>query len=235
MRSTCPDEDVWNEEFMCVPSADATSLLSYDLLAGGETSNLELLDVTTPNLSRNGGPLYAGFDVGRKRDLSVLWVLEKVGDVFWTRILRTFDRVNFSAQEGVINQLMQKATVKRLCIDSTGIGLQLSERLQQRHGKYRVEAVNFSAPVKSELAMPLRTALRGQADSHPDGRRGPRGPARRPQDRDRGEQRPPGRRPQRHGWPRRPLLGAGPGVPRGGACRPTKVHRNGCGGRRCWD
>jgi phage FluMu gp28-like protein len=156
MRATCPDEDVWNEEFMCVPSADATSLLSYDLLAGGETSNLELLDVTTPNLSRNGGPLYAGFDVGRKRDLSVLWVLEKVGDVFWTRILRTFDRVNFSAQEGVINQLMQKATVKRLCIDSTGIGLQLSERLQQRHGKYRVEAVNFSAPVKSELAMPLR-------------------------------------------------------------------------------
>jgi phage FluMu gp28-like protein len=33
-----------------------------------------------------GGPLYAGFDVGRKRDLSVLWVLEKVGDVFWTRV-----------------------------------------------------------------------------------------------------------------------------------------------------
>ncbi|HRK32549.1 MAG TPA: hypothetical protein PLD59_15910 [Tepidisphaeraceae bacterium] len=154
MRSTCPDEDTWNEEYMCVPSTDASSLLSYDIMRPCEVANLSLLDVTST--FTGAGSMYAGFDVGRKRDLSVLWVIEKIGDVFWTRIVRTFDRVNFSAQEGAINTLLQIAAVKRLAIDSTGIGLQLSERLQQRWGRYRVEAVNFTAAVKSELAMPVR-------------------------------------------------------------------------------
>lgn len=156
-RAECPDEDVWNEEYMCIPSSDQSSLLSYDLIGGCEVQNLELWNdqvdnLLTPTTTR----LYAGFDVGRKRDLSVLWVLQQVGDVYWTRIVRTFDRVNFSAQEGVLNQLLQWTGVKRLCIDETGIGMQLTERLQQRWGKHRVEGVMFTAPVKSELAMPLR-------------------------------------------------------------------------------
>jgi phage FluMu gp28-like protein len=154
LRSTCPDEDTWNEEYMCVPSSDASSLLTYDLISACEVANLQLFDVAGPFDS--SGPIYTGFDVGRKRDLSALWALEKVGDVFWTRVLRVFDRVNFTAQEGAVNRLLENRSVKRLCIDATGIGLQMSERLQQRWGKYRVEAVNFSAPVKSELAMPLR-------------------------------------------------------------------------------
>jgi phage FluMu gp28-like protein len=87
---------------MCVPSTDATSLLSYDLIAGVRGREPAALRRHHESAATAGG-LYAGFDVGRKRDLSVLWVLEKVGDVFWTRILRTFDRVNFTAQEGAIN------------------------------------------------------------------------------------------------------------------------------------
>ncbi len=154
LRSTCPDEDTWNEEYMCVPSTDASSLLSYDLIQGCEVANLELFDVTSRFAV--GSRFYAGFDVGRKRDLSVLWVIEKLGDVFWTRVLRTFNNVNFSAQEGAINSLLGSSAIKRLCIDSTGIGMQLAERLQQRWGTHRVEAVHFTAPVKSELAMPLR-------------------------------------------------------------------------------
>ncbi len=148
-----PDQDTWNEEYLCIPSSDQSSLLSYELLASCETANLQLFDAAALPA---GGQYYAGFDVGRKKDLSVLWVLEKVGDVYWTRVLRTLDRVNFTSQEGVLNALLAHSGVKRLCIDSTGIGLQMSERLQNRWGKYRVEAVNFSAPVKSELAMPLR-------------------------------------------------------------------------------
>lgn len=157
LRSTCPDEDTWNEEYLCVPSTDASSLLSYDLIQPCEVANLALWlhgQMTGWSVGQQGRQLYAGFDVGRKRDLSVFWCLEKVGDVFWTRAVRTFDRESFSAQEGFLNTVMP--AIKRLCIDSTGIGLQMSERLQERFGKYRVEAVNFTAPVKSELAMPLR-------------------------------------------------------------------------------
>lgn len=157
LRATCPDEDTWNEEYLCVPSTDASSLLSYDLIQACEAANLQLwlhgamTGVAVPAERRT---LYGGFDVGRKRDLSVFWLLERVGDVFWTRAVRTFDRESFSAQEGFLNTVIP--ALKRLCIDSTGIGLQMAERLQQRWGRYRVEAVNFTAAVKSELAMPLR-------------------------------------------------------------------------------
>ncbi len=154
LRSTVPDADTWNQEYLCIRSTDATSLLNYDLIRPCEVANLQLHDVTTQ--LPGAGALYAGFDVGRKKDLSVLWVVERVGDVFWTRVLRVFDRVNFTAQEGAINALLANPGVRRLCMDSTGIGLQLSERLQDRWGKYRVEAVSFTAAVKSELAMPLR-------------------------------------------------------------------------------
>ncbi len=155
LRGTCPDEDTWNQEYLCIRSTDASSLLNYDLLRPCEVANLQLFDSPPAEPARS---YYAGFDVGRKHDLSVLWVIERVGDVYWTRTVRVMDRVNFSAQEGVLNQLLSLpgAGVKRLCIDSTGIGMQMAERLQERWGRYRVEAVNFTSNVKAELAMPLR-------------------------------------------------------------------------------
>lgn len=155
LRSTVPDEDVWHEEYLCQPSSENSALLGYELMRPCEVANLQLFDVTSGQIG-GGGSLYAGYDVGRKKDLSALWVVEPVGDVLWTRVLRTFDRVNFTAQEDVLHTLLRNPSLKRLCIDSTGIGLQMSERLQSRWGKYRVEAVNFTPAVKSELAMPLR-------------------------------------------------------------------------------
>ncbi|QOV90899.1 phage terminase large subunit family protein [Humisphaera borealis] len=152
LRSTCPDQDTWNEEYLCVPSAEASSLLSYALIGGCEVANLQVAS-STADLTTTGR-LYAGFDVGRKKDLSVLWVNERVGDVHWTRRIAEFANVNFTAQEDACVQLMNNRAVRRLCIDSTGLGMMLAERLSMRFG-HRVEAVNFSAPVKAELAIPL--------------------------------------------------------------------------------
>jgi phage FluMu gp28-like protein len=156
VRASCPDEDAWNEEYLCRPSSEQRALLSYSLIqacefdphtSGGFLSSLNP-EPATPN------PLHAGFDVGRKHDRSVLWVVEKVGDVLWTRAVRVLDNVNFTAQEELLAKFMQGRAVRRLCIDSTGIGAMLAERLVQRFG-HRVEAVHFTAPVKSDLAMPL--------------------------------------------------------------------------------
>ena len=77
--------------------------------------------------------------------------------------MREFDQVNFSAQEGALNALLGNREVKRMCIDSTGIGMQMAERMQDSWGSYRIEAVNFSAPVKGELAMPLRRLFEDKA------------------------------------------------------------------------
>jgi phage FluMu gp28-like protein len=151
LRATCPDEDTWNEEYMCRPSTDQASLLSYDLIRNCEA---DLSLVQSPEQLESAGTFYAGYDVGRQKDLSVLWVVQRLGDVFHTRMLRELSKVDFTAQEGLLNSLMANRAVKRLCIDASGLGMMLAERQRQRWGA-RAEAITFSAPVKEELAMPL--------------------------------------------------------------------------------
>ena len=168
IRASCPDEDAWNEEYLCRPSSGQSSLLSYPLIQACETeeegsgggggegapSATSSLNPEPRTLNPHPNPLYCGFDVGRKHDRSVLWVLEKIGDVYWTRGVRVLADVNFTAQEQLLCAVMADRAVRRLCIDSTGIGAMLAERLAHRFG-HRVEAVHFTAAVKAELAMPL--------------------------------------------------------------------------------
>ena len=156
IRSSCPDPESWNEEYLCVPASGQSSLLGYGLIRACEAANLQLLDVEDLGTGEPPAapPLYAGYDVGRKRDRSVLWVLEQVGDVYWTRVLRVLEGATFTAQEELLHLLMRARAVRKLCIDSTGIGAMLAERVAARWGS-RVEAVHFTAQVKGELALPL--------------------------------------------------------------------------------
>lgn len=160
LRATVPDEDTWNQEYLCQPSTEQTALLPYELIAECESGKLP--DESDPwwsdPLQRRAdmthGPLYAGFDVGRKNDRSVLWVLEKAGDVYQTVGIRRLTDMPFTQQENLLNMLLCIKRLKRLCIDSTGIGAMLAERLAQRWGT-RAEAIHFTAASKSELALPL--------------------------------------------------------------------------------
>ena len=178
IRASCPDEASWQEEYLCEPAADGSALLGYATIAGCEAANLHLADVEalagdtsagsagdrgggSSGGGSSGGPLYAGFDVGRRQDRSVLWVVERVGDVLWTRCVRVMGDAPFAAQEQLLDRLMQSRRVKRLCVDSTGIGLMLAERLRNRYG-HRVEPVHFTAAVKAELAMPLVRLFQGR-------------------------------------------------------------------------
>jgi phage FluMu gp28-like protein len=154
LRSTCPDQATWNEEYMCMPSSDAAALLTYDLIRTCERGREDLPIVEDPREIKTNAPLYAGMDVGRQKDLTVFWVLARVGDVFETRLIRTFHKTQYSLQESFLDLLMRQG-IKRICIDSTGIGDMLAERAGQRWGTWRCEGVKFTVESKSGLAMPL--------------------------------------------------------------------------------
>ena len=93
-------------------------------------------------------------DIGRKKDLSVIWVNEMVGDVLWTRIVHVMERAPFSAQREVLFNYLPH--IRRAEIDATGLGMQLAEEAQQTFGPYRVEPTTFTATVKEDLAVTLR-------------------------------------------------------------------------------
>lgn len=154
LRSTCPDDDVWDEEYMCKPADDAGSLLSYELIGWAETGNLQLIE-SAIDLPSDKGEYYAGYDVGRRHDFSVLWVADRVGDVLSTRMLRCLDRASFPAQQALLDAVMANHRVRRICIDEQGIGAQLAEHAMRRF-RSRAEGVSLSGPVKTSLGTAFR-------------------------------------------------------------------------------
>lgn len=156
VRRESPDDETFMQECMCVPSDDNSAFLSYDLIASceykpGENWETDLKDAKNP--------LYIGVDVGRAHDLTVIWVIEKFAGISCTRRVVCLDKIPFDEQERELYALLQLPQVRRCCIDNTGIGRQFAERAQQKFGTYKVEAVNFTGPVKEELAYPVRAAF----------------------------------------------------------------------------
>jgi len=159
IRAGCPDEESFLQEFCCVPADDNSAFLSYDLIAGCEYPLTEQWERSTAELLESRNALTLGVDIGRFHDLTVFWILEQVGGVHFTRQVHTFQGATFAEQEAFFNQLMWLPQLRRACIDRTGIGLQFAERAETRFGKYKVEGVQFTGPVKEDLAYPVRAAF----------------------------------------------------------------------------
>lgn len=154
-RAECIDEEQWLQEYCCIPADESSAFITYDMIASCE-DDTALKDFDYLLDCKN--PLYLGADIARKQHLTVFDVEEKVGDVFWERLRVELRGRTFEEQEQELYRLLALPQLRRACIDSTGLGMQLAERAQKRFGEYRVEAVRFSGPVKEELAFPLRSA-----------------------------------------------------------------------------
>ena len=156
LRDQCPDDETWRQEFLCEPADDTAAFLSHDLLAACE---VPVLGMEGYDLRQAVGPLHIGVDLGREHDLTVLYVVETVGDVRWTRRIEVLDRQSFDAQEAALDALLSHPKTVRCCIDQTGLGRQFAERAALRYGAHRVEGITFTAGTKETLAYPVRTAF----------------------------------------------------------------------------
>jgi len=166
IRAGCASEEQFLQEFQCVAADDAGAFLSYDLIAGCEyaaTTAWEMGRDGTMDDRRVLDGLYAGVDIGRTTDLTVIWVLEKTGGMYFTRLVAELQNQKFSTQEGELYPLLGLENMRRACIDETGLGRQFAERAQEKFGAYRVEGVNFLGPVKEALAYPVRAAFEDKA------------------------------------------------------------------------
>ncbi len=149
-RQTCGDEETWLQEYCCIPVDEATAWLTWDLIAGCEHP-----DAGKPELY-DAHPCYVGMDIGRRRDLTVIWVLEKLGDVLWTREVICLKKVSFAAQEAELDRVMNRYRVLKLCMDQTGMGEQPTERAKNHYGSCRVEGVIFNNANKQALAQGIK-------------------------------------------------------------------------------
>ena len=114
------------------------------------------------------GDLYAGWDIARVKDLSVFWLVQKLGDVRITRLTKAFEKTPFRIQKAFLDGIMKLPRLRRMCIDKTGMGIPLEEEAREKYGSFRIEGVTFSGPVKEAMAIDVKNALEDKRCRVPD-------------------------------------------------------------------
>ena len=150
-KDNCFDEYTWLQEYCCIAVDEASAFLPYDLIA-----TCELNDILRP-LEDIKHDFYVGVDIGRRKDLTVIWVLEKIENIKYTRLVVELAKMPFHKQEEILHEILSHKLFRRDCQDDTGIGMQMAENAQAKFGKFRVEGVTFTNKVKEDLAYRLRT------------------------------------------------------------------------------
>ena len=156
IRRGAPDEESFQQEYMCVASDDASAFIEWSLLDGCTYPADENWEWPAP-VQVLGAELYGGLDIGRHHDLTSFTLVEKVAGMHLVRKRIDLKGLKFSEQEAILYPWFE--ICRRVCIDSTGLGMQFAERSAERFGKYKCEGITFTGPMKEELAYPVRSAF----------------------------------------------------------------------------
>lgn len=144
------DPRIFDQLFRCQFLDGAAQYIDSGLVNAASVDNLYTYE----------GEYFGGLDIGRTVDRTVLVVLRKRPDehrvLAW---IASCKRTDSDGLEALVDWAFEVFKFRRLCVDSTGMGAFPAERLQKRHGRMRVEPVNFSAPVKEDLATTLYSAF----------------------------------------------------------------------------
>jgi phage FluMu gp28-like protein len=163
LRAGLDDPDGWAQEYECQFIDDAAILLPYELIQACESAEAtaivaaEFWEVKQP-----ATPRFMGIDFGRKRDLSVAWTCERLGDVLHTREVLELPKMSTPDQIAKLRPRIHK--VQRVCLDYTGPGVGLGDYLAKEFGEYnpdqdkfgKIELCNFSNTFKQDVFPKLK-------------------------------------------------------------------------------
>ena len=173
LRNGLGDGEAWAQEYECEFLDGSTVLLPYELIEECEAE--EATESSTPQLlSEAHGEVFAGIDFGRKHDLTVCWLIEKVAPLMYvTREVLVLEKMPTPAQFEVLRPRVARA--RRVCVDYTGAGVGLGDLLVQEFGSAgkgvkfthglaftgwsKIELCQFSGNLKQEIFPLLRAAF----------------------------------------------------------------------------
>jgi phage FluMu gp28-like protein len=131
------------------------------------------------DMSSNEGAYFAGLDIGKNVDRTVLIVVRKVGGINLLQHIESVKRTDQEQLEQMVDRAFKRFGIRRLALDSTGLGAFPAERMQKKFGISKVEPINFTLQVKEDLATSLYVAfaehklrvprhdIKGTADGRP--------------------------------------------------------------------
>src|SRR5690606_17591035 len=163
LRAALNDPDLWAQEYELQWLDEASAWLTFELINENEhelAGQRELYE---------GGDCYVGVDIGRRNDLFVIWVKERVGDVLWTREIIAERRLSFAAQDELLDEVMRHYRVRAVWMDQTGMGEKPVEDAKRRYGESRVHGVLFTPANKQHLATVGKQAFEDRRERIPMG------------------------------------------------------------------
>jgi phage FluMu gp28-like protein len=119
---------------------------------------LELTNIYDPE---KHGALYLGYDVARRRDAAVIFAIGnnlKTGKKISLAEIEMRD-TPFEEQLNTLRSIISSLSPVRCCIDQTGMGEPLCERMQKEFGEERIEGVPFTNETKEILANNVKRGL----------------------------------------------------------------------------
>lgn len=161
-----PLED-FQQEFEVIYVDESMSFFPYTLILPCTNDSLELAEDFTQVKPR--GRLTAGFDVGRKKDLSELSLFDELDSGMKVcRGLWRYEKAKFETQENACRQLLDLLPVAKLYIDQNGLGMHLAENLANDYPQ--VVPFTFSGASKEMLANDFKILLQRQQIAIPNDR-----------------------------------------------------------------
>ncbi len=149
LKAAIDDAEAWDQEYLCLFIDAAAILLPYELIALCESDVLSA--AFEPSAVQ-----YAGYDVGRKKDLSVYWEISKLADGSWTKEITPLEKTPYNEQYEFL--CTKIPGVRRIAIDATGKGEMLAEELHRKFGA-KVMQCTFTAPFKNEIFTRMKRAF----------------------------------------------------------------------------
>jgi hypothetical protein len=143
----------FQQEFELAYCDESYSFFPYELILPCTTDDLVMAD-DFPTFGDAEGRLVAGYDVGRKRDLSELSIFEERDGKLVCRLLQRYEKWPFADQEIQLRRMLDTLPIARFSIDQNGIGMHLTENLQRDYAQVVPEV--FTNESKERWATDLK-------------------------------------------------------------------------------
>lgn len=163
LREAAGDEEAFQQEFCCVFLSSSEMWIPLEMIAAARSA----LATTEWDPGRPvEGWLYAGMDIGRRKDRTVIWVDEVIGDVAFARGVIRLEKTPFEQQYQIAKTVLAHPKLRRMCFDETGIGMMLAERARTEFG-YKAEPVTFNLATKEAMSVLVRQRFEERLDKIP--------------------------------------------------------------------
>lgn len=149
-RSKALDKRAYDQNYECAFADENMCLLTHELISAAERSlapidEQEWTGAGLARMYRAEGDLYVGNDVGRNRDISVVTVLEKIGNLKRVIGMLRMNNMRLPDQRRQLMLVCQLPKFRAYEGDMTGLGTGLVEELQDAmHDDGRIRGVNFA-------------------------------------------------------------------------------------------